>query len=90
MVLFSESLTSLMQTGWEAHYLDYAGLKTIISQIKQASKQQAGEDGREPSALSEEFLAKATAQIVGVNAFVIQQKKEASNKFACKIYGTMY
>jgi len=35
MVLFGESLTTLMQPGWEAHYIDYQGLKTIIAQIKQ-------------------------------------------------------
>eukprot|EP01043_Picozoa_sp_COSAG02_P085263 COSAG02_NODE_22943_length_735_cov_0.930818_1_plen_61_part_00 len=35
MVLFGESLTTLMQSGWEAHYIDYQGLKTIIAQIKQ-------------------------------------------------------
>ena len=70
MVLFGENLTSLMQTGWEAHYLDYAGLKVIISQIKQAGKQTAAGESPEkaPSALSEEFLAKATAQIEDVNA----------------------
>ena len=40
MVLFGESLTTLMQPGWEAHYIDYGGLKTIIAAIKQATKAQ--------------------------------------------------
>ena len=84
MVLFGESLTSLMQPGWEAHYLDYAGLKVIISKIKQAGK--AAKAGEEvitpPGDLSAQFLAKATAQIVDMNIFVNEQKKELSAAYA--------
>ena len=82
MVLFGESLNELMQPGWEAHYIDYQGLKNIIAMIKQAGKSQ--EDGGEEKAaeLSENFLRKAKEQITGVNTFVTEQKKTLSAEHA--------
>ena len=44
MVLFGENLASLMQPGWEPHYIDYAELKVIVAKIKQAGKQQDDAD----------------------------------------------
>jgi sodium-dependent phosphate cotransporter len=79
MVLFGENLASLMQPGWEPHYIDYAALKVIVAKIKQAGKQQ--DDADAASALSEDFLAKATQQIVGVNTFVADQKKELASTY---------
>ena len=67
MVKFGERLPGMMRQGWEEYYINYEGLKSIIEAIELAPANQ--------NQMSEDFLARATAEVSKVDSFVAREEK---------------